>query len=123
MIFPVDGLRLLAYAGLAGAGFACGWQIRDWQADSVELVKVQQQEHQRALVADVTRQTLSAIGNIRIEQRTIYQKAEKEIVRDPVYINCRVPADGVQLLNAARSGADGRGVAAGVPADGGDPGR
>lgn len=112
-----DRLRLLAYVVVAAAGLLTGWQVRDWMADSDELEKIEQQERQRALAADIARQTMAAIAKIRIEQKTVYQQATKEIVRDPIYLDCRVPVPGARLLKQARTGADRSGVAAGVPAD------
>lgn len=116
MTLTLNGLRLGAYVLLTAASLATGWKVRDWQADTAELVRLQQQEQQRALVADVTRQTLGVIAKIRIEHKTIYQQAVKEVIRDPIYTDCRVPAAGVRLLNDARNGQGGRGPAAGMPA-------
>lgn len=115
----VDRLRLLAYVALAAAGLLTGWQVRDWMADSDALEKIEQQERQRALAADIARQTMAAIASIRIEQKTVYQQATKEVIRDPIYLDCRVPVPGSRLLNQSRAGR--RGADAAMPGDTRDP--
>lgn len=104
----LDGLRAAVLIGVAAICFGSGWQVRDWQADSDDLKALQRKTESealaRGLIAGVAKQTLEAIGEIRITNRTIYQKTRHEITRDPVYINCRVPAAGGVLVNAARAG-------------------
>lgn len=120
----LDGLRVTALIGVAVICFGSGWQVRDWQADSDDLTALQRQAESddlaRKLIAGVAKQTLEAIGEIRITNQTIYQKTRHEITRDPVYINCRVPAAGGVLVNAARTGELRPSAAAEVP--GGAPG-
>ncbi|WP_447593560.1 hypothetical protein [Aquipseudomonas campi] len=109
----IDGYRLIAYGVLAVVCTGAGWQIRDWQADSAALVELRNAEERRDLVAEVANATHQAIAGIRVENKTIYQKAVHETFTDVVYRECRIPAAGVRLINEARgyrSGAD-----AGVP--------
>lgn len=105
----VDGYRLIAYGVLAVVCTGTGWQIRDWQADSAELAEVRAAEDRRGLVAEISEITQEAIAGIRIENKTIYQRAVHETFTDVVYRECRIPAAGMQLINEARgdrSGAD-----------------
>jgi uncharacterized membrane protein len=104
----VDGLRVAALVGVAAVSLVTGWQIRDWQADSAALLQLERQAEQehlaRELVAGISAKTLEAIAQIRIEHRTIYQRATREVLTDVVYRDCRVPAAGVRLAEQARTG-------------------
>lgn len=44
----------------------------------------------------------NAIADIEVKQVTIRQQAVKEIIRDPVYTECRNTDEFMRLLNAAR---------------------
>jgi hypothetical protein len=105
-----DGLRMAAYVVLTVAGLAVGWGVRGWKEGydaGIRLeAKQEADELVRGLVAGISKETLEAIGNIRIENRTIYQKATHEVQTNTVYRDCRVPAAGVQLINDARTGTD-----------------
>lgn len=46
----------------------------------------------------------AAIAKLKPVNRTIVQKAEKEIRENTVYAECRVPAGGVRLANEAITG-------------------
>jgi len=106
----VDKVRMLAYAVLTFAGLAVGWNVRGWKegydANMRAEAEQRSEELARKLVAGISRETLEAIGNIRIENTTIYQKATHEVQTNTVYRDCRVPAAGVQLVNDARTGSD-----------------
>jgi hypothetical protein len=103
----IDKLRLAAYVVLTVAGLAVGWGVRGWKegydAHARLEAKNEQEAFARALVAGISRETLEAIGNIRIENQTIYQRAVHEVQTNTVYRDCRVPASGMQHVNAARA--------------------
>ena len=116
MLIPVQAK--IAAAGLVAVLlFGAGWQVRSWYDEAEEAAVLKAEAKTRdmmaALAAQVSIKTESAIQGIRIENRTIYNKTQKEILRDTVYRDCVVPAGGVQLINQAR-GAAGAGKSAGV---------
>jgi len=96
-----------ALIGVA-AIFAAGWQTSEWRRDSIEhhaaQLAAQHRAETQAALDTVAKRTAEAISAIHIEYRTIHNTAVKEVIRDPVYIDCVVPADGSRLLNAARAG-------------------
>ena len=91
-----------------------GWYARGWFEDSKDLAAAKaierSREVMRELAADIGTKTEDAIKGIKIENRTIYRKATKEIIEKPIYRECVLPDDGLSAVNAARS-------AAGKPAD------
>lgn len=101
--------RAIGIAILAAVLFGAGWQVRTWYDDSRELARNQaieeSRELMRALAGDIATKTEQAIGGIRVENRTIYNEASKEIVRDVIYRDCILPDAGRLLVNQARSGA------------------
>lgn len=119
-------LRAAVIIGVAGVCFSAGWKVSEWRSESILAEQYRLEEERRAegrrLVQQVARQTQDAISQIRIENRTIYQKTRREVIRDPVYIDCFVPADGSRLLNEARAAGNDRLSADGtVPANADDP--
>lgn len=92
--------------------FSSGWWVRDLQADAAEAARLKAEDKGRVLMREladtINQDTAKAIGSIRVENRTIHQKAIHEIQRDTIYADCRVPADGVRLLNDARAAANAR---------------
>ena len=115
---------LAAIAVIAGAALA-GWTMRDWQARAEEgaqaSAELKAKEQMEQLANAVSAKTESAIQNIRVENRTIYQRAQREITEKPIYRDCVLPADGVRLINAARAGSAGQSDGA-VPESGATPG-
>jgi hypothetical protein len=106
----IDPIRWIALLLVAVVCTGTGWQVRDWKAGSDETAKLERKAESdamaRQLIADIATQTLTAIDSIKVVNTTIYQKTRHEITSNPIYIDCRVPADGMQLINAARSGID-----------------
>jgi uncharacterized protein (DUF885 family) len=106
--------------------FGAGWQVATWRFSSVqarnEAAEAARQAENRRLVAEIAKVTQQAISQIRIENRTIYQRTRREVIRDPVYIDCVVPVDGSRLLNEARRAGNDRLRTDGtVPANADDP--
>ena len=103
-------VALAAVAIVGSAAF--GWQVRDWQHDAAELTRAKATEETRDLLRElagrVAESTEAAVGQIRVENRTIYQKAIHEVQTNTIYSDehCRLPASGVQLVNEARAAAN-----------------
>lgn len=97
-------LGLALVLGLGG-----GWQVRGWyQAEKDLAVMAAEQKTREALAnvtIDIAAATETAIQGIRLENRTIYTTAQKEIVEKPVYRDCVLTPNGVRDLNAARTAA------------------
>lgn len=115
----IDPIRWIALLLVAVLCTATGWQVRDWKAGNDEAARLERKAEAdtlaRELIASVAERTLTAIDGIKVVNTTIYQKTRHEITSNPVYVDCRVPADGMQLINAARSGIDRPVPAAQVP--------
>lgn len=115
----IDPVRWIAMLLVAALCTATGWQVRDWKAGSDEAGRLERKAEAEALarelIAGVAKTTIEAVDGIRVVNTTIYQKTRHEITSNPIYIDCRVPADGMQLINAARSGIDRSIPAAQVP--------
>lgn len=111
---------------VCAACFSAGWQVSTWRYESEqarqEKMEALHETQKRQLLAEMAKQTQEAIANIRIENRTIYQKTRQEVIRDPIYVDCVVPADGSRLLNQSRSeaGADRSESDDAVPTDSAD---
>lgn len=104
----VDLLRALVLVGLAALCSAFGWQMHAWKVgyDETARLKAQQEQERlaREIVAQVAKQTVEAIGGIRVINTTIYQRTRQEIVREPMDPNCRIPASWMRNVNGARAG-------------------
>lgn len=90
---------LLVGALLAvGGAFVLGMDIGDDRA-------VARQAKQEALIREVSLagQVAAAaeIAKIEIQQTTIRQKVEREIIKEPVYVDCRHGDVALRLLNSA----------------------
>ena len=105
-------VKTAAIAAAILVSIATGWKLRDWQADAEAGARASAElaaQRQLAQFAHaVSARTESAIQNIRVENRTIYQRTQREITEKPVYHDCMLPADGVRLINAARAGSAGQ---------------
>lgn len=101
--------RILFFVAAIAFAFIFGWKLRDWQAvaekDALVSTGLKSKQQMEQLAATVSANTEAAIQNIRIENRTIYQRTQREITEKPVYRDCLLPDDGLRLVNAARAGA------------------
>lgn len=98
--------KMFIIAGAFVAAFYGGWQTHEWKVGSEEsaVLKVQI-ENQRMLdqaLAQISRDTLEQIENIKVENKTIYNATKTEILREPVYSECVIPTEGVDLINKSR---------------------
>lgn len=96
-------------------GLGGGWQVRTWYQAEKDMAVIDAEKKTREQLADlaidVAAATENAIQGIRIENRNIYTTAQKEVVKEPVYLDCVLPAGGVLRANQARAA----GAAAGQP--------
>ena len=98
----IDKARLIAYAVVAAASLAVGWQVNAWKV-AYDLERDRQaQEDAAELVREVSGKTLEAIAGIRIENKTIYQQGRTEVLRETIYRDCVLPDAGRVLLESAR---------------------
>ncbi len=113
-------IKVIIAAILAALLFGSGWQVRSWYDDAKETAILKAEAKTRDMMAElaakVSAKTETAIQGIRIENRTIYNKVQKEVLRDTVYRDCVLPAGGLQLVNQARA-AGARKPAGGVPSN------
>lgn len=114
MIPTPSQIKLIALAAVAVGLFVGGWQVRSWYDGAQQAARLEELEKARIALRDevgaVAVKTEEAIKGIRVENRTIYAKTQREVVEKPVYRDCVLPDDGVRLANEAR-----RGAAAGKP--------
>lgn len=95
---------------LAIGGFSAGWRVNGWRHDSEALII------ERAAAAAgqaATDGAVAAIGEIRIQNKTIRQELEREIVMQPVSAECDLSDGLFGTLNKAITGQVGG--EAGVP--------
>lgn len=101
--------------------FGSGWQVRTWFDGAQQTARLEAEAANRKLMGELANKvsaiTETAIQGIRIENRTIYNATQKEILRDTVYRDCVVPAAGILLVNKARGGSAGGKPDSSVPAD------
>ena len=118
-MMPFD-TKQIAIAAAVVALFVSGWMTRGWYEGSKDADRLEAEAQTRGLMVElankVSETTETAIQGIRIENRTIYNEVQKEIVSSPIYRDCVLPDAGVRAANQAR-----RGAAAGQP-DGKVPG-
>lgn len=100
-------IRVGLYAAMTLALVGIGWTLKGWRVESDAALalrhQLEQQAHDRQLIAQVTDKTLAAISQIRITNTTLYQKTRHEIIKEPMPADCRIPAGWMQQLNTARA--------------------
>ena len=105
----IPGKNALIVGAFAAAAYG-GWWLRDLQADAAEGVRLAAQKETRDLLTElagtVSASTEAAVGNIRIENRNIYQKATHEVQTNTIYGGCVLPDAGRVLINDARAAAN-----------------
>lgn len=97
------GIAALAVAGLMFSG----WAVRGWYDGSLEAARLTAEQETRDVMREISGEiagrTEEAIKGIRIENRTIYNDTQREIIKEPVYSDCVLPDTGRLLVNHARS--------------------
>ena len=104
--------RILFFLAAIAFSFIFGWKLRDWKAvaesDALASAGLKAKEQMEQLANTFSAKTEAAIQNIRVENRTIYQRTQREITEKPVYRDCVLPDDGLRLVNAVRAGSAGK---------------
>ena len=99
-------IKALILTAIIAASFASGWHVNSWHYTKNELKDIKAQvkadEEMRERLFNVSLETQEAIRNIRIENKTIYQKTEREVLREPIYTECVLTEEGVSLINRAK---------------------
>lgn len=62
-----------------------------------------EQKRQDELVQKIEQSTAKQIAQIEVVNKTIYQRATREVIEKPVYRDCRHDADTLGMLNHALS--------------------
>ena len=86
--------RPVIIAALCGLLFAAGWSVRGWQEDAA-LLAIEQATKATAAA------TAQAIAAIKVENRTIVQRVQREIVDRPVYRECLHTPETAAQINQA----------------------
>ena len=89
---------LLAVLAAGAGGFRLG-------VDHEQAAQKREDDHIAQAVDAANAVTAAALSNMRPKFTTIKNEVQREIVNNPVYIDCRVPAAGVALVNRALEGA------------------
>ena len=101
--------KQIAIAVAVVAVFLTGWLVRGWYEGSKDAVRLKAEANNRDLMVElankVSASTETAIQGIRVENRTIYNEVQREIVSSPVYRDCVVTDAGLRAVNQARRGA------------------
>lgn len=103
-------LAVIAVVFGAASFSVIGWQVRDWQAESAELTRLEAERKTAGLLIELADEigsrTETAIGGIRVENKTIYQKVAHEVEKEVVYRDCRLTDNGLRDANEARRAAN-----------------
>lgn len=97
---------VILFFGSVSASFYGGWKVHDYKIgyELSEQLKAEaryQKELDDALY-QISRKITEEISDIRIEQRNIYNETKTEILRERIYEECKVPKEGVELLQRSR---------------------
>ncbi|WP_020474576.1 hypothetical protein [Zavarzinella formosa] len=87
-------------------GFGAGWTIQGWRWDASEKKAVEAAIEQQAADIEKANAKSSALERELAGQNELNRTLQGRITREtrnPAY-RCRVPADGVRILDAARTG-------------------
>jgi Tfp pilus assembly protein PilO len=103
-------ILIAALGWLAGLIAAACWGLAAGQ-DRCEAAQAREDHLSAAAAQSATQAAAMAISQIKVQHATITQQLEREIRQVPVYSDCRVPAGGLQQLNAALTGPDASGSA------------
>ena len=97
--------QILIALAVAAACFGGGWQVRAWKADADDKARLEKmvEDYHSAVKdgAEASEKLEKSLGKIKPVYRTINNEVQRTVVREPVYTDCIVTADGVQLVNRA----------------------
>jgi len=92
---------VVAWGASLGGAFFYGENVGE---DRKTAQNAREDDVRRQTKEDAMQGAAAAIAANKPINRTIVQRAEKEIYENVVYRDCRVPASGVQLANEAITG-------------------
>ncbi len=99
-----QSLLLIILAYVLGVG--SGWQIHSWKSSTEKLALLEAHNTAQRIIDDaldkISISTQEAIDGIQIRHTTINKEALTEIREIPVYSECIIPVQGVELINKAR---------------------
>lgn len=102
-------VALLAVMGAGWGGFRLG-------VDHEQASRSREEKVVAKAVEAATTASARAIAGIKVTNTTIYQELQREIHKEPVYIDCRHSAVGLQRTNEALEGRAQRPGAGQLPA-------
>jgi hypothetical protein len=88
---------LLSILGAGAGGFKLG-------ADHEIAAKAREDKHVSAAIEAATKTSAEAIAAIRPKYTTIQNEVQREIRTNTVYSDCKLPADGLRLVQQALNG-------------------
>lgn len=97
---------ILILLGLSSSGFMyfkginTGKELQKAEQLSMESVVKSAIEESNSKLLE---KTAKAISEIEVKNVTIYQKATREVIKEPVYRDCIHTSDGLRLVNEALS--------------------
>lgn len=90
---------------IVGAVFV-GWKAHEYKVgydqSLIYEARIELQKQLDQSIYEIAENTQEQISQIRIENKTIYNKTEREIVKEKVYEECKVPDEGYQLYKESR---------------------
>ena len=89
--------------GLIGSGLAYHKGKTAGRQETLSTLQKDDLKRQQELEA-IQRSVSEAVAKVRVINRTLIQTTEREIVKEPVYVDCRHSPDGLRLVNSALSG-------------------
>ena len=99
-LIPMGAALIVGVIGYA-AGRSDGRRL-----EAAEVLRTQAASS--ATKEEVLDRVAQAISTLQVVNRTIYQRAERETIREPVYTDCKHTPDGLRLVNEALTGYSGR---------------
>lgn len=112
LLVVANNWRLILAALICLACFSAGWEIRagiDERRQAKELAAAVEKHIEEQKIAAAHSAMLEAkLADLRTQTRKINQKLEAELAKNSIYSACRIPADGLQLLNEAIAGVPAR---------------
>ena len=87
-------LRLIVGSAILVLVFGAGWIVRGWKEAAVDKAVADTREAALEGAAE-------AIAKIKVENRTIYAKVQREVVEKPVYRECTHDAETRQKIDTA----------------------
>lgn len=94
---------VLVAAGLvlAASHGAVAWKSYSLGQDSVYAEKYKLEEVERRVTEAATAASAKEISKIEVKHVTIRQRLDREIIKEPVYTDCRHSPDGMRAVNDA----------------------